>query len=66
MHDHVDIATAAFIAGAHGYVVKEEGTEKVVEAIRVILGGGCYLSERIAAKAPDLVPRLRLQDRAQS
>jgi DNA-binding NarL/FixJ family response regulator len=66
MHDHVDIATAAFIAGAHGYVVKEEGTEKVVEAIQVILGGGCYLSERIAAKAPDLVPRLGIHGRARS
>jgi DNA-binding NarL/FixJ family response regulator len=52
MHDHVDIATAAFTAGAHGYVVKEEGTEKVVEAIQVILDGGYYLSKRIAAKAP--------------
>jgi DNA-binding NarL/FixJ family response regulator len=35
MHDQTDIATAAFSAGAHGYVVKEEGTEKVVEAIQV-------------------------------
>jgi DNA-binding NarL/FixJ family response regulator len=59
MHDQVDIANAAFIAGAHGYVVKEEGTEKVVEAIQTIMGGGYYLSERIVAKAPDLLPRLR-------
>ena len=57
MHDQVDFATAAFAAGAHAYVVKDEGTEKVVKAIQVILDGGCYLSERIAAKAPGLVPR---------
>ena len=55
MHDQVDFATAAFAAGAHAYVIKDEGTEKVVEAIRVIMNGGCYLSERIAAKAPGLV-----------
>ena len=57
MHDQADVATAAFIAGAHGYVVKDEGTENVVEAIRVLMNGGCYLSQHIAAKAPDLVPR---------
>ena len=51
MHDQVDFATAAFAAGAHGYIVKEEGTEKVVEAIQVILDGGRYLSEQITSKA---------------
>jgi DNA-binding NarL/FixJ family response regulator len=66
MHDHADIATAAFIAGAHGYVVKEEGTEKLIEAIQVVMGGGAYLSKQMAAEAPDLVPRLRLPDRSQS
>jgi DNA-binding NarL/FixJ family response regulator len=59
MHDQVDLATAAFIAGAHGYVVKEEGTEKVVEAIHTIMDGGCYLSERISNKAPKLASRAR-------
>ena len=64
MHDQADIATAAFIAGAHGYVVKEEGTEKVVEAIQVIMEGGCYLSEQIAAKVPGLAPRTGPRRRA--
>ena len=58
MHDQADIADAAFMAGAHGYVVKDEGSEKVIEAIRVILDGGCYLSTQIAAKAPSLRSRL--------
>jgi DNA-binding NarL/FixJ family response regulator len=65
MHDQVDFATAAFAAGAHGYVVKEEGSEKVVEAIQVIMSGGCYLSERIAAKAPGLVQRAGVRGRPQ-
>jgi DNA-binding NarL/FixJ family response regulator len=66
MHDDVEIATAAFVAGAHGYVIKEEGTEKVIEAIQDILDGGCYLSERIAAKAPDLASRMGLHCRSHS
>jgi DNA-binding NarL/FixJ family response regulator len=63
MHDHAETATAAFLAGAHGYVVKEEGTENVIEAIRTVMGGRCYLSEQISNKAPDLLSRLRLPGR---
>jgi len=64
MHDQAETATAAFTAGAQGYIVKDEGTEKVVEAIRAIMGGGCYLSERISSKAPNLLPRLGLPPRS--
>jgi DNA-binding NarL/FixJ family response regulator len=59
MHQEAHFATAAFAAGAHGYVIKEEGTERVLEAIQVVMDGECYLSEQIAAKAPDLVPRAK-------
>ena len=52
MHDQVHFAAIAFAAGARGYVVKEEGTERVLDGIQVIMDGGYYLSERIAAKAP--------------
>ncbi len=54
MHDQVDFASIAFAAGAFGYILKEEGTEQVLEAIKVIREGGFYLSERIAAKSPGL------------
>jgi DNA-binding NarL/FixJ family response regulator len=54
MHDQVHFATMAFAAGAQGYVVKEEGTERVLEAIHVVMEGGFYLSHQIAAKAPGL------------
>ena len=57
MHQEVHFAATAFAAGAHGYVVKEEGTERLLEAIRVIMAGERYLSEQFAAKAPGLVPR---------
>jgi DNA-binding NarL/FixJ family response regulator len=63
MHDQADIATAAFIAGANGYIVKDEGTERVGEAIQAIMGGGGYLSGRISDKAPNLLSRLRVPGR---
>ncbi len=56
MHDQVHFAAAAFTAGAHGYVIKEDGTEQLLRAIRVIMDGGFYLSEQIAAKAPGPLP----------
>jgi DNA-binding NarL/FixJ family response regulator len=52
MHDQLHFATAAFAAGAQGYVVKEEGTDQVREAVQVVLDEGYYLSELLAAKAP--------------
>jgi DNA-binding NarL/FixJ family response regulator len=57
MHEQVHFATAAFAAGAQGYVLKEEGAERALEAVHILLDGGYYLSEAIAAKAPGLVPR---------
>ena len=59
MHQEAHFATAAFAAGAHGYVVKEEGSEGVLGAIQIVAKGGSYLSERMAAKAPGLVPRAK-------
>jgi len=37
-------------AGASGYIMKQEATEKVLVALRRILGGGIYLSEAMANK----------------
>jgi two-component system, NarL family, nitrate/nitrite response regulator NarL len=58
MHDQVHYAATAFAAGAGGYVLKEDGSERVIEAIDLVMRGERYLSERIAAKAPDLAPRV--------
>jgi DNA-binding NarL/FixJ family response regulator len=57
MHDQEHFATAAFAAGAHGYVVKEDGAERVLEAIQAVMEGAHYLSKKIAAKVPGLAPR---------
>ncbi len=49
MHDEMVHGERAFRAGAKGYLTKLEATEKVVIAIRQILSGEDYLSERMQA-----------------
>ena len=66
MHDQAHFAAAAFAAGAHGYVVKEEGTERLLEAIRALITGGRYLSQKLAAKAPSPVPRAATRGRSRA
>ncbi|MGB9433629.1 MAG: response regulator transcription factor [Candidatus Acidiferrum sp.] len=47
MHDESIYAERAMRAGANGYIMKQEATEKVLVAIRRILQGEVYLSERL-------------------
>jgi len=48
MHDESLYAARAFRAGARGYVNKRETTQKIVEAIRRVLEGKLYVSEKAA------------------
>jgi DNA-binding NarL/FixJ family response regulator len=48
MHDELIYAERALRAGANGYIMKQEATEKVLVAVRRILGGEIYVSDRIA------------------
>ena len=50
MHDESLYAERALRAGANGYIMKQEATEKVLEAIRRIRGGEVYVSDRIAKR----------------
>jgi DNA-binding NarL/FixJ family response regulator len=47
MHDESSYAERSLRAGANGYIMKQEATEKVLIAIRRILKGKVYLSERL-------------------
>src|SRR5216110_3013687 len=47
MHDEALYAERALRAGARGYVMKRESTKSVLAAIRRILEGGVYVSERV-------------------
>jgi DNA-binding NarL/FixJ family response regulator len=48
MHDESVYAERALRAGANGYIMKQEATEKVLDAIRRILRHEVYVSDRIA------------------
>src|SRR5271156_4234138 len=47
MHDESVYAHRALRAGASGYIMKQEGTERVLTALRKVLRGEVYLSERL-------------------
>jgi DNA-binding NarL/FixJ family response regulator len=48
MHDESLYAERAFRAGARGYVNKRESAQKMIEAIRRVLDGKLYVSEKTA------------------
>lgn len=50
MHDESLYAERVLRAGASGYIMKQEASEKVLEAIRKVLAGEIYLSEKMSAK----------------
>ncbi len=50
MHDEALYAERALRAGARGYVMKAEATEKVIDAIHRILAGQLYVSDKISEK----------------
>jgi DNA-binding NarL/FixJ family response regulator len=50
MHDESIYAERALRARANGYIMKQEATEKVLVALRRILSGDIYLSEKMANK----------------
>jgi DNA-binding NarL/FixJ family response regulator len=47
MHDEVLYAERSLHAGAKGYVMKQQETEIVLQAIRQVLSGQVYLSEKV-------------------
>jgi len=73
MHDESLYAERVLRAGARGYVMKHEPPGKLIEAIRTVLSGKAYVSEKMAARILDVfsgrrpkgssVPLERLTDR---
>ena len=49
MHDESLYAERVLRAGGRGYIMKQEGGKKLMEAIRAVLGGRIYVSEKISA-----------------
>ncbi|MFQ5803501.1 MAG: LuxR C-terminal-related transcriptional regulator, partial [Candidatus Methylomirabilales bacterium] len=50
MHDESLYVERVLRAGARGYIMKQEGTEKVVTAIQKILAGDIYVSDAMGKK----------------
>ncbi len=49
MHDENIYAERLLRAGARGYIMKSEGGEKVLEAVREVLEGRVYFSRKVSA-----------------
>jgi len=49
MHDELLYAERALRAGAGGYVMKSEATQKIFQAIHQVLDGEIYVSDKVAA-----------------
>jgi DNA-binding NarL/FixJ family response regulator len=72
MHDELTYADRALRAGANGYIMKQEATTRVLTAVRKILSGDVYLSDRasnrvvkqfVRGSARDKSPIAELSDR---
>jgi DNA-binding NarL/FixJ family response regulator len=53
MHDESLYAERVLRAGGRGYIMKQEGGKKIVEAIRRVLSGAVYVSDNISARILD-------------
>lgn len=74
MHEDILYAERAIRAGAKGYVMKSEASERIAQAVRAALAGGTFLSERVAHRllnrylsgpggSPEAQPLEKLSDR---
>jgi DNA-binding NarL/FixJ family response regulator len=50
MHDESLYAERVLRAGGRGYIMKQEGGRKMMQAIRTVLSGQIYVSEKMSAK----------------
>ncbi len=50
MHDESLFAERALRAGARGFIMKQEAVESILTAVRRVLAGQIYVSERIATR----------------
>lgn len=50
MHDESLYAERVIRAGARGYVMKQQATENIIKAIRKVMNGQIYVSDKMTAK----------------
>ena len=61
MHDEGLYAERVLRAGGHGYIMKSEGGEKLLQAIRHVLDGKTYVSEDVSSRIVDTFAGRRKQ-----
>jgi DNA-binding NarL/FixJ family response regulator len=49
MHDEMLYSERALRAGANGYIMKSEATQKVIQAVRTVLNGEMYIGPKVAS-----------------
>lgn len=50
VHENIHYAVKALESGAHGYVVKSAAVAELVEAIRAVSTGECYISSKVSQR----------------
>ena len=66
MHQERDFVREAFLVGASGYVLKEAAGLELLEAAKVVLQGGTYVSPKIPSLDEVLSPGLHAPGRTDS
>jgi DNA-binding NarL/FixJ family response regulator len=64
MHDESLYAERVLRAGARGYITKQEATKRILQAIRQVLGGQIYVSEKMATRMLHKMVLGRQQDQS--
>jgi len=59
MHDEALYAERVLRAGGRGYIMKQAGPDKVIQAIRKVLCGGVSVSDRVSAQILDTLSNSR-------
>ena len=50
VHENIHYAIRALESGAHGYLIKSAAVDELVEAIKVVHGGGIYISPKVSGE----------------
>lgn len=61
MHDEALYAERVLRAGGRGYIMKQEGGKRLMQAIRQVLSGQIYVSEKMSAKILEIFSGRRAQ-----
>ena len=61
MHDEMLYAERVLRAGARGYIMKQEGGKMFLQAMRQVLGGQVYVSEKMSARILEIFSGRRNQ-----